>query len=91
MAEATVRHQADLSVRPLRAGEVLTAALVAVVPLETSGAAVAAAALEVLTEGLTEEAMVVAAEVVAEDAGKLKEKVSEEGPMWSFFFYPIPD
>jgi uncharacterized membrane protein YkgB len=27
--------------------------------------------------------------VMAEAAGKLKEKVSEEGPMWAFFFCPI--
>jgi hypothetical protein len=35
---------------------------------------------------------VVAEEVamaVAADTGKLKEKVSEEGPMWAFFFCPI--
>jgi hypothetical protein len=67
VAEATVRHQADLSLRPLRAGEVLTAALVVVVTLGTSAAVVAVTALEVLTE----EAMVVA-EVVAEDTGKIK-------------------
>jgi len=73
MAEATVRHQADLSVRPLRAGEVLTAALVVAVTLGTSAAVVAVAALKVLTEVLTEEAMVVAAEVVAEDTGKIKQ------------------
>ena len=38
---------------------------------------------------LTEEAMEEAAMAVAADTGKLKEKVSKEGPMCSFFFYPI--
>ena len=45
------------------------------------------AALGVLTEEAMEEA---AMAVAAEDTGKLKEKVSKEGPMCSFFFYPIP-
>jgi hypothetical protein len=31
----------------------------------------------------------VAVEVAEEDIGKLKEEVSEEGPMWAFFFCPI--
>jgi hypothetical protein len=35
-----------------------------------------------------EEAAVVVA-VMEEATGKLKEKVSEEGPVWAFFFCPI--
>ena len=76
----------------LWAGGVLPAAFVVVV-----------AALEVLTEEAMEEtAMAVAAmaealmeeaamavAAMAEATGKLKEKVSEEGPMWAFFFCPI--
>jgi hypothetical protein len=56
---------------PLRGDEVLTAALAAV-PLETSGAAVAAAALGVHTEVHLEEATV-EAEALAEATGKLKQ------------------
>jgi len=59
--------QAGLFVHLLRAGEVLSAAA-------------AGAVLEVLTEGVMEEAaMAVAA--MAEATGKLKEKIPEEGSM----------
>jgi alkylhydroperoxidase/carboxymuconolactone decarboxylase family protein YurZ len=51
VAEASVHHQAALSVRLLGAGEVLSAAFVVVVTLGTS---MAVAALEVLTEEATE-------------------------------------
>lgn len=70
LAEASVGHQARLPVHLLWAGEVLSAAIVV-------------AALEVLTEEAMEEVMEEAAMAVAvaEDTGKLKEKVSEEGPM----------
>ena len=51
VAEASVDHQAALSVRLLGAGEVLSAAFVVVVTLGTS---LAVAALEVLTEEATE-------------------------------------
>ncbi len=72
IAEASVAYQAGLLAHLLWAGEVLSAALVV-------------AALEVLTEEAMEEvmeeaAMAVAVEV-AEATVKLKEKVSEEGPM----------
>jgi hypothetical protein len=67
LAEASIGHQAGLLVHLLWAGEVLSAAL------------------EVLTEEAMEEVMeeaAMAVEVeVAEDTGKLKEKVSEEEPM----------
>ena len=56
----------------LRVGEVLPAAFVVV-----------AAALEVLTEEVMEEAATAVA------TGKLKEKVSEEGSMWALLFCPI--
>jgi hypothetical protein len=49
---------------------------------------VVAGAVAVMEEEATEEAaMVVAA--MEEATGKLKEKVSEEGPLWAFFFCPI--
>jgi hypothetical protein len=72
--ETSLRQQADLSVRLQGAGEVLSAAFVVV------------AALEAMEEVMEEAAMAVAAEVVAEDTGKLKEKVSEERAMGAFFF-----
>jgi alkylhydroperoxidase/carboxymuconolactone decarboxylase family protein YurZ len=64
VAEASVHHQAALSVRLLGAGEVLSAAFVVVV---TPGTSMAVAALEVLTE----EAM--------EATGKPKRIASGEG------------
>jgi hypothetical protein len=67
-AEAITHHRAGLSVRPPGPDEVLIAALAVAVPLETPEAAVAAAALAVLTEVRSEEAMVGA---LGEAAGKL--------------------
>jgi hypothetical protein len=63
-----MRHPAGPSV-PLRADEVLTAALAVAVLLETPGAAAAVAVLEVLTEVPLEEATV-EAEALVEAAGK---------------------
>jgi len=85
--------QAGLLVHLLRAGEVLPAAFVVAVSLETLKAA---GALEALTEEVKEEVTGEAMEEVMEEAamavaamavatGKLKDNVSEEGPMRSFF------
>jgi len=87
-AEATMRHQAGLSVRG--ADEVLTAALAVLVPLEASAAAVAVAASEVLTEVPSEEATVVA-EALVGATGKLKHEQQKKDPCGPSSFCPIPD
>jgi hypothetical protein len=81
VAEASVGHQAGLLAHLLWEGEVLSAALVVVVTPETS---MAVEGLEVLTEEVMEEAAMLVE--VEEATVKLKEKVSEEGPMWAFLF-----
>ena len=67
-AERTTRRRAGLSVRG--ADEVITAAPAAAVPPEASGAVVAVAVLEALTEVHLEEATVEAEALVEEGAGK---------------------
>lgn len=79
--EASVAHPAGLLVRLLQAVKAPLAVFVMVV---TPGASMAVAASGALTGEVTEEAAMAVA------TGKLKDNVSEEGPMRSFFFCLIP-